>query len=583
MHLLQASIHRQRREKDKWEASLQQARRHGAPDPFIAIERKLGRFQWGRLGRDEEEEAGMLTSAGASPGDVATAILRGCVAQRNAARAKAYLEQLPAEIDGAHRDFLWGVYWRSQGDRAEAEKRLRKALEAQPGHELARMEIAELLVDTRQFAKALQEYATLAARSSGNEAALIGLVRVLRAQARLEEARAALAPLASGPKPSRSVLYEMAWIELEYGNPEEAEKRLCQLPFDEANLDAMYSATLITLSLGGKGVEVRRFFDKSAARTRRRNRISELLSWLANHPNDTAAGAELQQLDRERLSTSFEDAFGPAAPGKTAGGGPAADLYARHCAACHGETGDGRGPASRHLFPRPRDLRNDRSALVSTLNTVPTQADLEKVLADGMPGSSMPAFRSTLTESQRSILAQEVVRLRREGVREQVLRDLREEEGETIDEADVRRVVDNSTVPGNRVQVPSNWPGPVELAEVTARGRESYRSLGCNKCHGEDGTGAGGEPLFDGHGEPVLARDLVDEPFKGGREPESIYLRLAAGMPGTPHPAASNLREAELTALVQYVRSLERGPQRLLTNFERRVRADARSETITGP
>ena len=89
--------------------------------------------------------------------------------------------------------------------------------------------------------------------------------------------------------------------------------------------------------------------------------------------------------------------------------------------------------------------------------------------------------------------------------------------------------------------------------------------------------------MFDGHGEPVLARDLVDEPFKaaGSRSP-SIFASLR-GCPALPHPAASNLREAELTALVQYVRSLERGPQRLLTNFERRVRADARSETITGP
>ena len=216
---------------------------------------------------------------------------------------------------------------------------------------------------------------------------------------------------------------------------------------------------LLPPALAARESRCARFFDKSAARTRRRNRISELLSWLANHPNDTAAGAELQQLDRERLSTSFEDAFGPAAPGKTAGGGPAADLYARHCAACHGETGDGRGPASRHLFPRPRDLRNDRSALVSTLNTVPTQADLEKVLADGDAGLFDAGLSFHLNGGPASVLAQEVVRLRREGVREQVLRELREEKRETIDEADVRRVVDNSTVPGNRVQVPRIGPG----------------------------------------------------------------------------------------------------------------------------
>ena len=57
-------------------------------------------------------------------------------------------------------------------------------------------------------------------------------------------------------------------------------------------------------------------------------------------------------------------------------------------------------------------------------------------------------------------------------------------------------------------------------------------------------------------------RDLVYEPFKGGREPESIALRVATGMPGTPHPAAWNLPEEQMIELVEYVRSLAREPQR---------------------
>src|SRR5262245_23910407 len=48
------------------------------------------------------------------------------------------------------------------------------------------------------------------------------------------------------------------------------------------------------------------------------------------------------------------------------------DLYAAHCAACHGEKGDGNGPASRFLYPRPRDFGEAQFRLVSTSSNVPS-------------------------------------------------------------------------------------------------------------------------------------------------------------------------------------------------------------------
>ena len=75
--------------------------------------------------------------------------------------------------------------------------------------------------------------------------------------------------------------------------------------------------------------------------------------------------------------------------------------------------------------------------------------------------------------------------------------------------------------------------------------------------------------LFDDNGQPTRAHDLVREMFKGGRESESIYLRIVAGMPGTPHPASSTLSERERIDLVQYCRSLAAEPQLLLTNHQR--------------
>jgi cytochrome c553 len=221
------------------------------------------------------------------------------------------------------------------------------------------------------------------------------------------------------------------------------------------------------------------------------------------------------------------------------------------------------------LFPRPRSLRTSRCILVSTHSAVPTLEDLEKVLAEGMPGTAMPAFRS-LTESQRGLLAREVLRLRREGAREQLLRTLRDE-GEEIDETEIRRMVERMATAGECVEVPRNWP---DLRQAAVRGRQSYVALACDKCHGDDGTGAGGVSLFDEQGEPARARDLVHDPFKGGHDPQSVYLRIAAGMPGTHHPAVSGVPEQQLLDLVQYVRSLARQPPRRTTSFERRVLAD---------
>ena len=262
----------------------------------------------------------------------------------------------------------------------------------------------------------------------------------------------------------------------------------------------------------------------------------------------------------------------PSQPAADSSAAATAGLYRLHCSACHGPNGDGRGQAAYHLFPRPRDLRAGRCQLVSTRSGVPTIEDIERVLELGMFGTSMQPFRD-LPKPDRRLLAQEVLRLRREGVRDQIIAAFRQE-GEEVDDADLRQAVERSATPGERVRVPSRWPNP---GQAVAKGKASYAALGCAKCHGEDGIGAGDQSLFDDLGEPSRPRDLVHEPFKGGREPESIYLRTAAGMPGTAHPAASNLPEAELIDLVDYVRSLARPPEFQLTNHERRARASTPS------
>jgi len=60
-----------------------------------------------------------------------------------------------------------------------------------------------------------------------------------------------------------------------------------------------------------------------------------------------------------------------------------AQLYGRYCVTCHGETGQGEGPAAMALIPRPANLRAHWY----------TDVRLAEALWHGVPGTSMPAWR----------------------------------------------------------------------------------------------------------------------------------------------------------------------------------------------
>jgi mono/diheme cytochrome c family protein len=148
-----------------------------------------------------------------------------------------------------------------------------------------------------------------------------------------------------------------------------------------------------------------------------------------------------------------------------------------------------------------------------------------------------------------------------------------EKDEEPVDEQQLANVVRSRTTPGELVLVPAfNASTP----EAVAMGGEIYIQQTCVSCHGKTGAGDETLPLFNDQGFPSSPRDLRHDPFKGGNEPAAIYTRLVAGMPGTPHPASTNLTEQELLALVAYCQSLVQKPGRNLTNHQRAIRASRR-------
>ena len=68
-------------------------------------------------------------------------------------------------------------------------------------------------------------------------------------------------------------------------------------------------------------------------------------------------------------------------------------LYATYCVGCHGEKGDGAGPAARFLDPKPRDFRLGRIKFAAVSSgEVPRDEDYDAVIAHGLSGTAMPSF-----------------------------------------------------------------------------------------------------------------------------------------------------------------------------------------------
>jgi mono/diheme cytochrome c family protein len=71
--------------------------------------------------------------------------------------------------------------------------------------------------------------------------------------------------------------------------------------------------------------------------------------------------------------------------------------YMHYCYACHGENGDGRGPAAPYLRPSPRDFTSGVFKFAVTSDEygdqlLPTDEDLKRVVKQGLHGTAMLAW-----------------------------------------------------------------------------------------------------------------------------------------------------------------------------------------------
>jgi DMSO reductase family type II enzyme heme b subunit len=204
-------------------------------------------------------------------------------------------------------------------------------------------------------------------------------------------------------------------------------------------------------------------------------------------------------------------------------------VYDLRCASCHGEKGDGKGPGAELLDPRPRDFTSGVYKVRSTVNRVPTDQDLFRIITMGMPGTSMPAW-DVLPERERWNLVAYIKTFAGDKLKEGPKK------------AELPKDVSSS-------------------AASLARGKEMFEAIECNKCHGTEGRADGPSraELKDDWEQPVKPANLSKRwTFRGGGQRNEIALRLAVGVLGTPMPAFLDAVEKpeDIWHVTNYVLSL---------------------------
>jgi len=217
-------------------------------------------------------------------------------------------------------------------------------------------------------------------------------------------------------------------------------------------------------------------------------------------------------------------------------------VYDQWCSGCHGTTGAGNGYAATRMLPRPRDFTRAVFQIRTTASgELPTDADLRRVVDEGMPGTAMPAWKSRLTARERDAVVGYLKTL-------------------------------STFFQGQNPTPITIGKAPRSTPETIRDGRATFEKLECFKCHGELGRGDGksAPTLKDDWDQPLKPADLTEGwNFNGGYTVEQIYTRLRTGLDGTPMPSFSEavdskiITDEQLWHVAQYIRSLspERPPE----------------------
>lgn len=181
------------------------------------------------------------------------------------------------------------------------------------------------------------------------------------------------------------------------------------------------------------------------------------------------------------------------------------EVYDKYCVGCHGDYGDGRGPAAERLITPPRDFRRGIYKFRSTdSGSLPMETDLYRTITRGLSGVSMPGFPLMPHRDKLAVI-------------EYLKTFYPHWERDRGD-----RVI---------VHVP-RAPGDLGDDARIARGRIVYVDMQCGQCHGIDGRGTGATRTLyeDAWGNEQKPYDFTRGSLKGGDSPRDIYRTFHTGL-----------------------------------------------------
>jgi len=202
-------------------------------------------------------------------------------------------------------------------------------------------------------------------------------------------------------------------------------------------------------------------------------------------------------------------------------------IYDQWCSSCHGEKGDGKGPAADFVWPKPRDFTKGTYKFKSTgSGEPPVDSDIARTIRQGNPGTSMPPWTRFSDEEVKSLVAY-----------------LKQFSPDTF------------SIQGTPIKI--NPPGGKD--KLIALGKEMYQSGKCWECHGKAGRGDGEkgwqEKFKDDWGNRIYPADQTAPwEYRAGSDLKDVFKTVTAGFDGTPMTSyGDTVSEEKRWALAYFV------------------------------
>ena len=291
---------RWRGDRDVWTALVE---RRAIADPKATrpvFERELMRVQSGQFDRDAQAQLKRLVMAGVDAGDVAEAFVRGYLVRQDAQQADEVLTAWgtlqPQAVDVK---FYRGMASRLRGDSDQAREAFQSVLADSPQHELARENLAELLLELRLPRDAWPHYRRAIRENPASIPARVGAAQSLRKLGKWTAAEAVLKDMLNRPHPAPEVLQEAGQLALETGHYDLAEARLTEAAKLRTPLRGERLAHATACALQGHHDEGKALLQQQARLESLNKRRRDLQVTTVLEPTNTPARRELESLASE--------------------------------------------------------------------------------------------------------------------------------------------------------------------------------------------------------------------------------------------------------------------------------------------